>query len=182
MKPQKFFWILLSILIVLVAAGGTGYYLATKYLADASSKLRDQYNAQQEAEAKFDQIAKLRAQYNHDVVPIQASLDSALPRTKNQTQILTQLERLAKDAGLQLSTVSFPNSTGPSATSQAVKSGVVLALPISFQTTGTYAQLQTFLTNLESLNRYTSITNLAVTKADSKKISFSINMNAYFKP
>lgn len=182
MKPQRFFWILIGILVVLIAAGGTGYYYAVIYLNGASTKLQAQYIAQNDANKKLDEVTKLKAQYNHDVVPVQASIESALPRTKNQTEILAQLERLASESGLAISNIAFPNSSGPSATSQAVKSGLVLALPVSFQTTGTYAQLEAFLSKLESLNRYTSITNLAVSKADTKKISFSINLNAYFKP
>ncbi|MEO7617883.1 MAG: type 4a pilus biogenesis protein PilO [Candidatus Saccharibacteria bacterium] len=182
MKPQRFFWILIAILVVLSAAGGAGYYFAIKYLGEASTKLQAQYVAQNDADAKLDEVTHLKAQYSHDVVPVLTSIEAALPRTKNQTEILAQLQRLSSESGLTISSVAFPNSTGPSATSQAVKSGLVLALPVSFQTAGTYAQLETFLSKLESLNRYTSITNLAVAKADSKKISFSINLNAYFKP
>lgn len=182
MRPQRFFWILVAILVVLAAAGGAGYYFAIKYLGQASTKLQAQYVAQNDADAKLDEVTRLKAQYNHDVMPVLANIDAALPRTKNQTEILAQLEHLSTESGLAISSIAFPNSSGPSATSQAVKSGMVLALPVSFQTSGTYAQLETFLSKLESLNRYTSISNLAVTKADTKKISFSINLNAYFKP
>ena len=182
MKPQRFFWILTGILVLLVAAGGGGYYLAVKTLESASTKLKVQYTAQNDADAQLDAMTKLHAQYVHDVVPVQASIDAALPKTKNQTEILAQVERLAAASGLDISSIALPNSAGPSATSQSIKSGGVLALPVSFQTTGTYAQLITFLTKCESLNRYTSISNLAVAKADSSKVSFSINMNAYFKP
>lgn len=182
MTPQKFFWILIATQVALLGAGGAGYYYAVSYLGKASTQLSQQYGAEADAEAQLEQLAKLRAQYNRDILPLQSRIDGALPRAKSQTEILAQLERVASESGLKLSAITFPNSAGPSATSQAIKSGAVLALPVSFQTTGTYAQLQTFLTKLESLNRYTSITNLAVSKADSKKISFSINMNAYFKP
>lgn len=182
MKPQKFFWILMGALIILLGAGGTGYYFAVRYVGTAQQKLAQQYMAQNDADLQIQEITKLKAQYKHDVVPLQQKIEATLPRTKNQTEILAQLQRLATDSGLQISSVSFPNSANPTATSQAVKSGLVLALPVSFQTTGTYAQLETFLAKLESLNRFTSITNLAVSKVDAKKISFSINMNAYFKP
>ncbi len=182
MKPQKFFWILIAALIVLLGIGATGYYFAVKYLGSAQTKLENQYIAQNDAEMQIQEITVLRSQYKREIVPLQQKIDATLPRTKNQTEILAQLQRLATDSGLQISSVSFPNSVNPSATSQAVKSGLVLALPVSFQTTGTYTQLETFLAKLESLNRFTSITNLAVSKVDAKKISFSINMNAYFKP
>lgn len=182
MKPKKFFFILIGVMVILTGLGGAGYYFAVKYLYTASTNLEAQYIAQNDADEKVEQIIRLKTQYNKDIVPFQGVIDAALPRTKNQTQILTQIERLAVESGLQISSVSFPNSAGPTATSQAVKAGLVLALPVSFQTTGTYAQLKTFLSKLESLNRYTSITNLTVSKTDTKKISFSINLNAYFKP
>ena len=182
MKPQKLFWILTAVLVVLLGASGAGYYFAVKYVGSASAKLKTQYTAQNDADLQIEEITKLHTQYKHEVEPVLGKIDATLPRTKNQTEILAQLQRVGNDAGLPITSVAFPNSSGPSATSQAVKSGLVLALPVSFQTTGTYAQLEVFLSKLESLNRFTSISNLSVSKVDAKKISFSINMNAYFKP
>lgn len=182
MKPKRFFWILIALLVLLVGLGSAGYYFAVKYLYTASKNLETQYIALNDADQKVEQIVKLKSEYKKEIVPVQRLIDAALPHTKNQTEILTQIEQLAAESGLQISSVTFPNSAGPTATSQAIKSGLVLALPVSFQTTGTYAQLKLFLGKLESLNRYTSITNLTVSKTDLKKISFSINLNAYFKP
>jgi len=182
MKPQRFFWILTAVLVLLLGVGGAGYYFAIKYVGDTQTNLKAQYIAQNDADQQIEDIGKLRAQYKHDVVPLQAQINAALPKTKNQTEILAQIQHVASDVGLSISGVAFAGSAGPSATSQAVKSGLVLALPVTFQTTGTYAQLEAFLSKMESLNRFTSVTNLAVNKVDAKKISFSINLNAYFKP
>jgi Tfp pilus assembly protein PilO len=78
----------------------------------------------------------------------------------------------------------MPSPVGvPTSTSQTVKSGQVLALPISFQLAGTYEQLQTFLKKVERLNRFTNVTNLGISRPDkTKPIVYSISLNAYIKP
>jgi Tfp pilus assembly protein PilO len=97
---------------------------------------------------------------------------------------LVQLQTIASGVGLQINSISMPSPTGlPTSVSQTVKAGNVLALPISFQLSGTYAQLQMFTSRVENLNRFTNITNLAIANTDkSKPITYSISLNAYIKP
>jgi Tfp pilus assembly protein PilO len=78
----------------------------------------------------------------------------------------------------------MPSPVGlPTSVSQTVKAGNVLALPISFQLSGSYAQLQLFTSRVENLNRFTNITNLAISRPDKNKpIVYSVSLNAYIKP
>ncbi|HSX02043.1 MAG TPA: type 4a pilus biogenesis protein PilO [Candidatus Saccharimonadia bacterium] len=184
MKPKQLFFILIAITTLLVAAGGAGYYYALTTVQTTQTKIADQEAQSNAADAEIQYIGKLSTQYAHEIVPILPLIDEALPRTKNQTEILAQLQSLAGGAGLAISSVTFASAQGlPTNTSQTVASGGVLALPISFQVQGSYAQLQTFLTSVENLSRYTNVTTLAITRPDkTKPIVYAMTVNAYVKP
>ena len=184
MKPKQFFFVLLGVfaLTVLVSAGG--YYLGMKQLKTGSAELAVGLSAQADANDQIENLSRLKRQYDRDILPIVPLLDQALPRDKKQTEILTQLQSIAGQVGLQITSVSMPSPLGlPTSVSQTIKSGAVLALPISFQLSGSYDQLQQFTARVENLNRFTNITNLAIARPDkSKPIVYSIALNAYIKP
>lgn len=184
MSPKKFFFIVLGIISVLILLGGGGYYLAYTKIQSTSIDLSKQLANQVAVEDQLTTIRRLEYTYNRDVKPIIPLIDQALPRTKNQTEILSQLQRIANESGLELTGVSFPTASGlPSNLSQTVQSGSVLALPITFQLSGSYAELQSFLTRAENLSRFTNVTNLAVSRPDkTKPITYSMTLNAYIMP
>jgi len=184
MNPKKFFFILLGGLSVLVLAAGGGYYYALGNIKTTSAELSQQLADQDAAATTIDQLTKLQNQYNHEIKPIIPLIDVALPRTKNQTEILAQLQTIAGGVGLSLASVAFPSPVGlPTNTSQTVATGTVLALPITFQLQGSYSQLQAFLTSVENLNRFTNVSTLAISRPDkTKPITYSMTINAYVKP
>lgn len=184
MKPKQFFLVLLGIFAVTLLVGGGGYYLALKQLKTKSAALASGLAAQEETNAQIDNLDRLKRQYDRDILPILPLLDQALPREKKQTEILAQLQTIAAETGLNIASVSMPSPTGlPTSVSQTIKSGTVLALPISFQLSGTYDQLQRFTARVENLNRFTNITNLGISRPDkSKPIVYAIALNAYIKP
>jgi Tfp pilus assembly protein PilO len=184
MKPKQFFMVLLGIFAAIVLVGAGGYYLALQKLNADSAALGAQLAAQSAADEQIETLDRLKRQYDRDIVPILPLLEEALPRDKKQTEILTQLQSLATDAGLEITSISMPSPVGlPTSVSQTIKAGAVLALPISFQLSGSYDQLQRFTARVESLNRFTNITNLAISRPDKNKpIVYSIALNAYIKP
>ena len=184
MKPKQFFYILLGVIAAFVIAGGVGYYYALGSLKTISDKLAAQQAEQNSADEQIQYLDKLKNQYKRDIIPILPLIDDALPHTKNQTAILTQLQNVAGSSGLNLSSVNFASPTGlPTSISQTVASGSVLALPINFQVQGSYGQLQTFLAKVEHLSRFTSISTLSVTTAGrGKPITYAMTVNAYVKP
>jgi Tfp pilus assembly protein PilO len=184
MKPKQFFFGLLGALLVIVAAGGAGYYFALQQLQASSSNLASQLGKQS---AEDDQISSLQHEqyeYNHEIVPILPMIDEALPRDKKQTEILAQLQNIATSTGLKITSVTMPAPAGlPNSISQTVKDkgSPVLALPISFQISGNYAQLENFTQKVENLNRFTNITNLVITHGTTGVI-YAMQVNAYIKP
>ncbi len=83
---------------------------------------------------------------------------------------------------MQLDNLDFPASTQPSAISQTIKAGDVLAMEVRFQLAGTYDQLQDFLRRQEKLDRYSSMTSLGINTAERERLSFSMILNVYVKP
>lgn len=183
MTPKKYFFTLLGVIVLLIAASGYGYYYAVTRINASKAELAGTLTAQETAQQQLDDMAKLHTQYSRDILPILPKINDALPRTKNQTEILAQLQSIATESGLSLTNVSLPSAVGlPGVTSQTVQMGNVLALPISFQLQGTYAQLQAFLTRVEDLSRLTNVTSLAISHAEKNNVTYSMTVNAYIKP
>ncbi|HEX3082293.1 MAG TPA: type 4a pilus biogenesis protein PilO [Candidatus Saccharimonadia bacterium] len=184
MKPKQFFLVLLGVIAALLVATGGGYYWALQQMKQRTTVLATDLVAQSAADSEYAYLGKLKREYDRNIVPILPMLDEDLPRDKKQTEILAQLQTLAAQAGLQIGAINMPSPAGlPTGISQTIKAGNVLALPISFQLSGSYDQLQNFTAKVEGLNRFTNITNLAISHSDkSKPIVYTIALNAYIKP
>jgi len=184
MKPKQFFLVLLGIFCVTILLAGGGYYMGMNQLKADSAALSLGLATQAQADKQIDHLGQLKHEYDRNIVPILPLIDEALPRDKKQTEILSQLQSIASQVGLQITSVSMPSPVGlPTSVSQTVVSGTVLALPISFQLSGSYDQLQQFTAKIENLNRFTNVTNLAISRPDkTKPIVYSIALNAYIKP
>jgi len=184
MKPKQFFFILLGATVLVVAAAGGGYYWAMKKMQAGSTAYAAQLANQSAADDEIDMLEHTKYEYNNEIVPILPLMDEALPHDKKQTEILAQLQNIASSVGLDITSISMPAPQGlPTSVSQTQAVGNVLALPITFQLSGTYAQLQTFAQKVENLNRFTNITNLAIEHADkSRPIIYSMAVDAYILP
>lgn len=184
MKPKQFFFVLLGLVVLIVAAGGYGYYYALTQLHAQTGQLAEKMAEEKAAEDQLTALDRLNHQYNLQIKPNLALIEDFLPRQKLQSEILAQIERVAVTTGVQqpFQSVSMPAPVGlPSAVSQTTRDGAALALPINFKAQGTYAQLQQFTQELENLNRYTNVTTLQI-DSSAGKISYTFNLNAYIKP
>lgn len=182
MKPKQFFFAMLILLAALAGGGGYGYYTQTLALEKRTDQLRQKLADLQIADGEITKLNTLKTQYL-SIEQLLPRLDIALPRAKQQSEIILQLERLAQNAGLNLPQTTFQAVTGlPGPTTQTAKSGDVFALPISFQMTGSYAQMQAFLQSLESFGRYTSVKSIAITSSAPRVLNFSVNLEVYMKP
>lgn len=184
MRPKQFFFVLLGVTVLVVAAAGFGYYWAMKKMQANSTAYAAQLANQSAADSQIDMLEHTKYEYDNEIVPILPLMDEALPRDKKQTEILAQLQNIAASVGLNISSITMPAPQGlPTSVSQTQKVGNVLALPINFQLSGTYDQLQTFTEKVENLNRFTNITNLGVAHTDkTRPITYSMAVDAYILP
>jgi Tfp pilus assembly protein PilO len=183
LKPKEFFFVLAGLTVVILGAGGYGFYWGLGFIRAQSNSLAAEYAVQQVAAAQITSLTNLGARYQKQIVPVTQEMDDALPRQKNQTEILAQVERVAAANSLNLSGVSMPSPGGlPSSVSQTIQAGDVLALPINFSVVGPYSELQSFTSQIENLNRFTNITSLIVQGQGSGNVQYTFSLDAYIKP
>ena len=182
MKPKILYYVLTGALVVGGAAGIFGYYLASTELAERSKAVKAELTSSALSDEQIDPLNTRRIQFK-ELSPLRAKLERALPREKKQSEVALQIQQLAAGSGMTVSNLSFLNSNGvPSSTSQAVKVKDYFAMPITFQLSGSYPQLQSFLQRLEVLERYTSVTSLAIDAGNTRSLTFTVNLNTFFKP
>lgn len=183
MKPKRFYYILIAVISV-ASLGGLGLaYLQFGGLQTQADKVRAQMVSSTLASERIEQIDELRQEYDK-VAKLKPVLDRALPYEKQQSSLVLKLEQLARSAGMSIPAAGFTSSDIPAGTSQTVPSGNVLAMPISFELTGSYEQLQSFLKGLERLDRYTSVSSIAISRVEgkAKTLKFQLSINAFLKP
>jgi Tfp pilus assembly protein PilO len=184
MQPKQFFFMLVAVIGALVVGIAAGYYYLSTNLKRQTVTLSERLADVEVADDAIAQLRLLEKQYQK-AEPLVPALEASLPRTKQQTEILIQLQQLAARSGLSLPGITFASTAGlPTPVSQSIKEGDVLMLPVNFQTTGSYEQLSSFLQGLERFNRYTKVAGLNVTRVENrpKTLTFSVNLNVYFKP
>lgn len=182
MKPKVLHFIFIGCLILLFGVNAAGHYLARKQIVQKTMALQAVL-AETEAESgHIDQLLQLKKQFLA-LQPKFTKLELSLPRVKKQSEIILQIQKLASDAGMTIPSTSFSTSTAglPSQTSQTVAAGEAQALPITFATQGSYDQFKKFLRSLESLNRYTNITSMIITRGKTSNV-YTIGLNVYVKP
>lgn len=182
MNPKRFSFILMGLLVALTAGIGYGYWVGKGTLSSSTTHLSNALADRDQADQTISQLIELKRQYEQDVVPLMPKLDAFLPTSKQQTQVLLQLQNLADRHGVGIGVINMPNPTAlPSGTSQAVASGGLYALPITLNVSGSYANLQDFLKDVEQLNRFVNVASLTVGQANGS-LTYNLQLNAYFKP
>lgn len=182
MKSKRIFYVLCATLILFVVGGGATYYFASTTLSAGTQELSQRLADEQLANQKLDDLADLDKQYKRLEVVMPRIYD-ALPDQKLQSKIGVQLRNISAQSGMSLDSLTFPASTAPGPVSQTVKVGDVLAIPVTFQLTGTYEQLRQFLSLQESLDRYTNVTSLNISSGpNSKTLTFDVSLNVFMKP
>ena len=178
MTPKKYYQIIVGITLSLVVVGGVGYWYAVNMLMAASQNLATQMGIESSADLLITNLQATKLLYDREISPILPQINNALPTGSNQTQILAQLQQVAKSSGAALSAVSFPPGVS---TAGGASGGGIVALPISFQVSGSFSQLQNFLAGVENLSRLTTVNSLTVSRSG-QTITYAITINAYSKP
>lgn len=184
LNPQRYFYVLIALLVLVLAGGGYGYYWVTTQLNQKTAQLQERKQEVTLADTKQNDLEALKRSYA-DVQPVLNSLDGALPQTKRESELGLALQSIARQSGMTISTITFPptGATLPGPTSQTVKQGDVLAIAVTFELSGTYPQLQTFLQKQERLARFTNVVALTISRSDPRGgLKFNISLLAYIKP
>jgi Tfp pilus assembly protein PilO len=140
-----------------------GYVFVVMPARSTASDLADQVAYQQDANVKAAAKLDLLRRQSGEVPSKQAEIASVraqMPETVQQPELVRMIEDAAANAGVQLQVVT------PSTPTNLENSSVqIVALPMSIQATGGYANIKSFVDNLEKLERAFLITALEVHQA-----------------
>ncbi len=182
MSPQRLFYVLCGLLLLLIGGGGFGYYVTSQYLASGVTSFSQSLAQNETADNNLRRLAKLQKEYKQ-LEPFLPLINEALPPEKNQSKVALQLQNIATASDMRIDNIDFPASGQPGPLSQTTPVGDALALQVTFQLQGTYEQLQNFLRRQEKLDRYSSMNSLSISPAESSRLlGFSIVLNVFIKP
>lgn len=196
MTPKRYFYILVSIAILLTLATFGSAFGAEKVLdheADKLSMLKAESQSIEELQDSLIQNKSDLMRYRE----LNEIAKSIVPQDKDQTQTVREIVKIAQASGIErLSSVTFPSSTlgGVGVNNKITQvtpvpgmSGV-FSLPITVTVNDdnavSFQQLTNFLAGLEQNRRTAQVTslNLHPNEKNPEVLAFSIIINEYIKP
>lgn len=200
MNSKKFFFVLISGLGIMIIIFGAGAYQATKILQSEGSKLVDLKLADKVLDKQQEGLLKAKRDIEK-FSELEAIAKSIVPQSKDQASTIAEISNMANQAGINLSSIKFPQSNLGSATKKGSKQssdpaksqltelpdlkGVyIMDIEVSNNTRSpiTYDQIIKFLQLLESSRRTAQVTNINITPEASGYFQLSININTYVRP
>lgn len=152
-------------LISLIATLGLVFFVALPYKAkipELNTELTDAQTLRAQLDTK---VAVLRKLENlQDVVEEDGDLlEQALPEEGMVPELLTQVDVIARESGLSVSKLSYSISDlppAPASDEEGVQEASYNAIIVNLGAGGGFAQLETFLKNLENSARIVNVNNL----------------------
>lgn len=193
MTSKKFFYILISVVVLLCIALVAGAKVAANLLAGKSDKLVALQLQQQSLDSETTQLATAKQQ-TKKYTPLAEIAKSIVPQDKNQAEAVREIVKIAHNNGISLGSITFPKSDLGNGKSQVNLSQLtsvkdipgVYSLPITIMSgqSVSYNSFINFLSQLEHNRRTAQVTNISL-QPDSKNsgdLSFTISVNEYIKP
>src|SRR5690606_37052742 len=131
-----------------------------------------------------EKIAELTARMNSISQADLQRLDNFLPDSVSEVQLVTDINNIAKSSALTIDQVTVETSKpAPSIRQSSLGTNLELAsLSVSFQTTGTYSQVRSFMQNVARSLRVLDISNFSfsVNPQDGGRHIYNITLTTYW--
>lgn len=195
MSAKQLFYILLSLIVLLIAAVPAGVFYGSSLLESTAAKLDTLKLENRTLDAQHASIAHAR----QDIAKYR-ELDTIarviVPQDKDQARTVRQLIEYTKATGITVGSIDFPssnlgqtkNASVPSQATPVPDITGLFQLPITLQSDTrkpiSFTQLTNFLKLLENNRRTAQVSRLIITPNDStgKNLSFEVVLNVYSKP
>lgn len=184
MKAKQLYFLLLGGLAIVVLATVVGFFTGHKQLNGRVGELRKASADLVIANQELSRLDKLRAQYA-EIRPLAEKASSVLPTQKEQDQVVAQVAKIVARQGLGLAGLSFKQTDGlPDERSQSLPAeiGGILMMPVQFETSGTYRQIQSLLLSFERQQRFMRVSTLNLTRAEGGEVTAALTLEVFFKP
>jgi Tfp pilus assembly protein PilO len=162
--------------VVMVAV----WYLAlfrpqSAHLKAAHSAYNQAEQTSQSLQSQLVGLRALEAQIPSDQAKL-SNLETAIPKTPDLKDVLTQLHNLAVSTNVELTTVN------PTVSSSASTSGGATSVGLSMNVAGTYPDLMAFMTGLDKLARTTTVDSLNLTPSQASGLSATVTARIFYAP
>ena len=112
-------------------------------------------------------------------------LDNFLPDSVNEVQLVTDIDNIAKRSAMTIDQVNLQVSQAPSSVRQSslgVRPAEIANLNVTFQATGTYSQLRSFMSDVAQSLRILDISDISFTvdQQDSGRHDYNITLTTYW--
>lgn len=200
MNAKRFYYVLVSSLVLLVVGAGAMVYFGTMLMKKTSQTLVDAKLtnlANDTEEANYTQAKKNLLQYS----TLSDLVTKILPHDKDQAQAVSEIYKIGSDTGVAITKIEFPSSTlGQKATAtsgtatpsgavtqakavEGLKSVLGIDINITANNDTTYNQMINFLQKIESNRRSMQIKKISVRpNAEKNVLNFDLTVTIYVKP
>lgn len=110
MTSKRLYYILLSTLLILIIGIGVSVYFGNKIMQDKANELKIIDLEDKVTTKKLSLLQNAKKELN-DNKDLQATIDEALPKTKNQAEVVAELYQMAAQSNIKISSITFPSST-----------------------------------------------------------------------
>ncbi len=184
MKPKRLYWFLSALITITLLILIGGFWYGHTILVKRGHELSQVASELKFEKQHLDQLAALQSQYNA-IKPLTARVQSVLPAQKDQAEVVAQISTLVKDTGLKISGLTFDTTQGlPGDTSQTRPASVggILVMPVSFDTTGRYAQIENLLRSFERQERFMRVSSIEISRNEDGTITSGLVIEVFLKP
>lgn len=203
MTSKKVFYVLMSLLALIVIGSIAGTVLGTGLLKKSGDSLMER--KLEDAVLEKDAEALIRAKRDiEQYKELDQVAKAIVPQEKDQARTVLEIHTIASQAGVVIENISFPQSElGQPPVKGKKKSALpegatqlteveglkgVFAMPIDITVSKdapiTYNQLLDFLQRLEKNRRTSHVTNITIQPDDEdrSRVHLSLQINTYIKP
>lgn len=150
--------LLLPTILFIIAISSFFWY--TKPTYEEISTINDEISQYETALNQVSEIQKTRGELMAEYEQIPQDnlyvLSRILPTSFDRVRFLIEMDRIATANGLTAQDVSFSNSSGEGT------SGIYQSTEVSFSTSGSYEEVQSFIRDVEQSARLIDITELSI--------------------
>lgn len=202
MTPKRTYYVLVSVLILLLILVFFSAYQGNKFFEQQSQKITDQ---KVEAEAIEQQrLALIQAKKDIEKYSeLEKNVKAIVPQDKDQAKTVREIVQIAQDNNVPIKSVTFESSTlgDPKAKSsqkqgeklpeglsqvkpiEGIKGVYTLSIQISSSEEVPYQNFLNFLESLEKNRRTSHVDSIDIKPSeDGSALDFNLTLNAYLKP
>src|SRR3990167_9503210 len=176
MTPKYLHYGLLGLIGITVIGTLIGFVLSQQQISKRISSLQQLSSDIVIENEQLERLRNLESDYKK-YEPLATKAQTILPNQKQQSEVVAQISTIARSNGMELKGLTFDATQGlPSDRSQTQPGSIggILVMPVRFEATGTYQQLQNLLQNFEHQLRFMRVSILEIQRDAGGSVTFNM--------